>query len=420
MEVDLAETTDTDWSAQATLLRSRFEEFGITRHARTTALDVLGVPTASVVRPWTSDVIWVYSGKGLSDEEALVKAVMEAVERTSSLWPAGSDTLRLASASDLRDEVFLDPSTTTVPTRSEYSEHSPCFWVEGTRLEAGRRETAWVPAELVFGGRPPDYTGGHRIFLTAGSNGLGAGLTLEHAAAHALREVLERHIVSQCELAAGDADLTALAGIAKALNIETSSLANRFKQHNDIVSDIEPGSLPAECRSLLHRFTKAGLDVRLKLLSKGGGPVVVAGACQERLGFDSVMAAAGFALHEDPVRAVQGALLELAQTRATDLQGAREDRSEPEKSRKTDPLADHWLLAASATTKPLPALPARLWPLDQLLQSAADHGLMTAFLVALPTYVGLHVTRVVMPFAETWHSAAGRARAASDIGGVRR
>jgi ribosomal protein S12 methylthiotransferase accessory factor len=57
------------WTGLRQRLLPIIGEFGITRVASTTRLDRIGIPTASAVRPWTRDVIWVYSGKGLSQDE---------------------------------------------------------------------------------------------------------------------------------------------------------------------------------------------------------------------------------------------------------------------------------------------------------------------------------------------------------------
>ena len=61
------------------------EQIGVTRISDITYLDKLYIPNFSVVLPGTEDSIWVYSGKGPTKLNAKVGALMEAIERYSSL-----------------------------------------------------------------------------------------------------------------------------------------------------------------------------------------------------------------------------------------------------------------------------------------------------------------------------------------------
>ena len=48
-------------------------------------MDRLFIPNYSAILPGTEDTIWVYSGKGLTKAHAKAGALMEAIERYSSL-----------------------------------------------------------------------------------------------------------------------------------------------------------------------------------------------------------------------------------------------------------------------------------------------------------------------------------------------
>ena len=48
-------------------------------------MDKLYIPNYSCVLPGTEDYIWVYSGKGPTKKHAKVSAIMESIERYSSL-----------------------------------------------------------------------------------------------------------------------------------------------------------------------------------------------------------------------------------------------------------------------------------------------------------------------------------------------
>src|SRR6188472_2108434 len=64
------------------------KKIGVTRVADITHMDILRVPNYSAVLPGTEDYIWVYSGKGPTKAHAKASALMESVERYSSL-PSG-------------------------------------------------------------------------------------------------------------------------------------------------------------------------------------------------------------------------------------------------------------------------------------------------------------------------------------------
>ena len=61
------------------------KKIGITRISDITYMDKLYIPNYSCVLPGTKDYIWVYSGKGPTKQHAKVSAIMESIERYSSL-----------------------------------------------------------------------------------------------------------------------------------------------------------------------------------------------------------------------------------------------------------------------------------------------------------------------------------------------
>ena len=61
------------------------KQIGVTRLADITHLDKLTIPNYSAVLPGTKDYIWVYSGKGPTKAHAKASALMECIERYSSL-----------------------------------------------------------------------------------------------------------------------------------------------------------------------------------------------------------------------------------------------------------------------------------------------------------------------------------------------
>jgi len=386
-------------------LTARLPQLGITRLADTTGLDRLGIPTHSCVRPGTSDSVWVYSGKGFTPEASRVSAIMECIERTSALWSAAS--VRIARRGELAGRwPVLGPERFT--EASAPADDRPEAWVLAHRVRGGR---AWVPAALVFLGRPADAAINWRLVAQT-SNGLGAGPTRDQALAHALEELIERDTVSCSELRASHAGSAALAAIARAAGLDIAAALTGFRDDVDLAITIDPATLPARAVELVRRFEAIGVRVVVKYLPGDLGVPVFGAAAIEELGFDNVLAAAGFAASYDPAQAVCRALLEVAQSRATDRQGAREDCGHAEKDRHAAPPAAHWL-ATPGRAVAFGALPwaARIGDrVCHYTRALTAVGLDDVLYHAFHAPAGIHVVRALVPGIETWHSTAGESR----------
>lgn len=398
-------------------LLARLNEFGITRLADTTGLDRTGIPTASAVRPGTRDVIWVYSGKGLTQAHARVGAVMETLERTSALWPAAGG-ITVATATELRRSgaAVWHPSRFTEARRHDANQagNEVHAWVMATQLRD--RSPVWVPADLVHTGHRPPGIGAVTPFPARTSNGLGAGPTREHAIRHALMEIAERDIVSHHEILASHAGVSFLAFAARTLALPTDWLATDYRDDTTTSVTLDLPTLPDPARDLVAAFTGAGLRVVVKALPNDLGLPTFAAACLDQITMGEVLACAGYATRTGSDDAVTAALLELAQTRATDLQGAREDRHDIEKRRLTATPGQHWLTTPGVPVSYPSAVGRFSWrgeqstpsqDVDHLASALAAVGLDDIAVVDFPSPEGVHAVRVLVPGAETWHATGG-------------
>jgi ribosomal protein S12 methylthiotransferase accessory factor len=401
-------------SSDAAALIERLDEFGITRLADTTGMDRIGVPTAAAVKPGTADGIWIYSGKGLTQHEARLVAIVECLERTSSLWDLAR--VRWAREDELvetGDEPW-GPARFTERPNPRWTADSAVGWVRGTALRDGR--DVWLPADLVFQGRRPADLPCISPFSVTTSNGLGAGLTIEHAVSHALAEVMERDVVSCVELLASHAGAGLITGIAQKLGLR-EDLDAIYVDNLDHAVTVDVTTLPSELQELVDRIARAGLEVVVKALPNDFGMPAFAVTAVEQVGLQSYLACAGYGLHMDKSRALRSAALELAQTRATDLQGAREDRHHVGKQRFADALGDHWLTTPGKVLQPWAAVfpdsdvvPEAAHEPATYLQALRLAGLQDAAVVEFGAVAGVHTARVLVPGAETWHCTAGWSR----------
>ncbi|KAF5055914.1 YcaO cyclodehydratase, ATP-ad Mg2+-binding [anaerobic digester metagenome] len=258
---------------------------GITRIAEITGLDRIGIPVFSCIRPTAADgAISVYNGKGATPIAARVSAVMEGIERFSAELMDRSFTS--ARFSDLGSGVAIDPVDLVLPDHADPDASLP--WVEGRELVSG--ESVLVPAHAVFHPLP---AGAPRLFRTS-TNGIASGNTLEEAVFHALAEVVERDAWSLVEM-------TRDAGAA-----------------------IDGAGNPT-VQSLLDRFQEANVPVILRDITSDIGIPTIAAVAEDPVLRDPALLVIGMGTHTNPAIASLRALTEVAQSRATQIHGARED-----------------------------------------------------------------------------------------------
>ena len=164
---------------------------GITRLANITGLDRLGIPVALAIRP-NGLTLSNSAGKGLTLDDALASAAMEALElHHAEEWT-------LPTESRTYDEAFRHLGAPP-PDRLPLTRWGPFLpdwhytWVRGWDL-VGQREVG-VPAAMVRMGDPQGRLDNLHSFQVT-SNGLASGSTLTEAIHSALLEVVERDAVT--------------------------------------------------------------------------------------------------------------------------------------------------------------------------------------------------------------------------------
>lgn len=351
----------------------------VTRVARLTGLDRTGVEVASAVRP-DGHVLQVTNGKGARFEDAALGALAEAAE----LWAAERPgPMPLASAEELRarlgDGALIGPGALAAGGGAEPAwEALRIAWCEGVPLEGGAPVA--VPAQAVFCPPPGGPPLGPAV-LAWTSNGMGAHPDPARAALHGLLEAVERDQLARAlpdgftegELARRLIDPRSLPAAAPRAAALAASLAARgLRVH---LLDLTPAG---------RRAGGLGLPVAGALLGDAGGPVPLAAGYACRLGRDEALVAA---------------LLEAAQSRATEIHGAREDVLHGDRA-SAAPLAD--LCAALRPSRRVDALPSVTAPspaaaLRRIAARLRAAGLGPAVRVALEGPPGLHVVRIVAP-----------------------
>ncbi|MEM3078369.1 MAG: YcaO-related McrA-glycine thioamidation protein [Nitrososphaerales archaeon] len=274
-------------------IKPKIPTIGITRIANITGLDRVGIPVYSCVRPRAAEgAISVYSGKGIAEIHAEVSVIMEAVERYSAEVKS-EDQKRIIKGSfkELSSKFnALDPADLIIPFTTSYSQDAPLRWIEG--FDIIQDEKILVPVSAVF--HPYLPSDDLHLFRTT-TNGLASGNTVEEAVLHGLMEVIERDAWSLTELT---------------------------KDEREVIRASEDCFLVKE---LIDKFDRNEIRIVLKdITSDLGLPVIAAVSDDFRL-MDPALLTIGFGAHLDPEIAAIRALTEVAQSRLTQIQGARED-----------------------------------------------------------------------------------------------
>lgn len=167
--------------------RRYFKDFGITRVANITGLDVIGIPVAVACRP-NSRALSVSQGKGITYESALASAIMESVEvfHAERIF---NPTCILSYEDIFEKNNVIDIENLTRLNSSSFTKKTKIPWVQGYDLFSNKN--TWVPFECVHTDYTCPWPSDHGHFI-ADSNGLASGNTLNEAINHGLFEVIER------------------------------------------------------------------------------------------------------------------------------------------------------------------------------------------------------------------------------------
>ena len=274
-------------------------KIGVTRIANITDLDRVGIPVFSAIRPSAAPgAISVYSGKGSTETNARISAIMEGFERCLAEQPELSNDLK---GTELNTERVVD-------TYESLSESYPALYPDNPLLpmpftldttlewvlgyDILNDVEVMVPANAVFHPYKPMH--GNQLFRS-NTNGLASGNTIEEAILHGLLEVIERDALSIAEY-------------------------NRNPGKEIILSESDGMNY-----ELKKRMEQAGIKVKLWLLDSDVNIPTVVAVVDDTLLKDPALLVMGAGCHLSPEIAVTRALTEAAQSRLVQIHGARED-----------------------------------------------------------------------------------------------
>lgn len=264
---------------------------GITRVTEITHLDRLKIPVFSAIRPTSQGGgVSVYAGKGIGVAQAKASAIMEGFERYSAERQDNDEVL--VSTVDNLNSNYINPDSLILPKETQKYSDFELEW--SAAFDLIDEKEYYVPTNAIY---HPYVPKNNCLALFKGNtNGLASGNVIEEAILHSIFEVIERDAWSIYELTRKN---------SKQIDLNTIE--------SDLIND------------LLAKFQENGIEIRLMDLTADIKVTTILASADDTLTKDAGLLSIGIGTHLNPEIAVLRALTEVAQSRATQIQGARED-----------------------------------------------------------------------------------------------
>ena len=268
---------------------------GITRIADITDLDRIGLPIYTAIRPTAEDgAISIYGGKGISKDHAKASAMMEGFERYSA-EKKDDDEVIVANMDEISKKGdFINPVSLNLPKdfKKENLESLQLEWTLAKDIISG--EDFYIPTNAIF--HPYSHDNQVQSLFKSNTNGLASGNILEEAILHGMLEVIERDAWSIFELTHKNY-----------AQIDLDSI------ESELVNDV------------IEKFESEGIKIKLMDFTADIKIPTIAASADDTVTKDAGLLTLGMGTHLDPEVAILRALTEVAQSRATQINGARED-----------------------------------------------------------------------------------------------
>ena len=388
------------------------QRIGVTRLADITGMDRLGIPNYSAVLPGTEDYIWVYSGKGMTHQHAKASALMESIERYCSLPSSNHDRVYIRGTVQELTKSYdlIHPDDIIEPLNFQYQENMVMDFLQGFDLLADK--DILIPAPLVLFRYSP-FAPAVNPFAFHHTNGLASGNVLEEAVCHALCEVIERDAASISEIRARAIPFHILKTIENKLRqrgyVLSSVLANTFMDDYTIYRDVELLGVQLESvQKLTSKFRDSDLPLLIKDITSDIGIPTFAASSIEWISHDYGYLAEGHGTHPDARIALLRAITEVSQTRAANIQGARDDLRKIRYGENNTDDKRAWQFISSDEKIGYNKITSFnnediLDDIKLVLQNLKDVGIKTAAIVDLTNpSLGIPVVRAIVPGLETF------------------
>lgn len=268
---------------------------GITRIADITDLDRIGLPIYTAIRPTAQEgAVSIYGGKGITRDHAKASAMMEGFERYSAERQDDDKTV-IATLDEIAGKGnYIDPKSLNLGQDLEKKDLTDFNLEWNLAHDIISDEDYYVPSNAVYHPYVPnDSIDG---LFKSNTNGLASGNILDEAILHGMFEVIERDAWSIFEL-----------------THKNYAQINLDSIESDIVNDT------------IDKFEAEGIKIKLMDFTADIKIPTIAASADDTVSKDAGLLTLGMGTHLDPEVAILRALTEVAQSRATQINGARED-----------------------------------------------------------------------------------------------
>ncbi|MDR3063282.1 MAG: YcaO-related McrA-glycine thioamidation protein, partial [Methanobrevibacter sp.] len=261
---------------------NKLKTAGITRITDITDLDRIGIPVFSAIRPGAEEgSISVYSGKGIEKEQAKVSAMMEGFERYSGEKQSNEDII-IKTINEMKGN-FITPESLNLPNTIKKEEISNLKIEWSKAIDIISEEEYYVPSNTIY--HPYIPSTNTKTLFKGNTNGLASGNIIEEAILHGIFELTKKNY--------------------KQIAIDTIE--------DDLINNT------------INKFRENNINIKLMDLTADIGVTTIAASSDDKFLKDPALLTLGIGTHLDPKIAILRALTEVAQSRATQIHGARED-----------------------------------------------------------------------------------------------
>ena len=275
--------------------QDKLKTAGITRIADITDLDRIGLPIYTAIRPTAEEgAISIYGGKGISKDHAKASAMMEGFERYSAERQASDETI-IATLDEIAGHGdYIDPKSLNLPKELEKKgiDELNLEWSKSKDIISGNEY--YIPTNAIL--HPYTHENNIQSLFKSNTNGLASGNILEEAILHGMLEVIERDAWSIFEL-----------------THKTYAQIDIDSIESEIILDI------------IDKFESEGIKIKLMDFTADIRIPTIAASADDTVTKDAGLLTLGMGTHLDPEVSILRALTEVAQSRATQINGARED-----------------------------------------------------------------------------------------------
>jgi ribosomal protein S12 methylthiotransferase accessory factor len=236
---------------------------------------------------------------------------------------------------------------------------------------------------------------------------------MEEAICHALCEVIERDAMSLADLRASAIPFHILRTIVHSLNAAAFSvspiLTDRFVDDPSIFPDVDIQEINFEpVKSLVEKFRQADISLMVKNITSDIGIPTFNASSVEWISHDYGYLAEGHGTHPDARIALLRAITEVSQTRAANIQGARDDLRKIKYDDENTDDRRAWQFMRSTKKIKFSEVPTFfnediLDDINLILYRLKNVGMNQVIIVDLTNQdIGIPVVRAIVPGLETF------------------